>query len=242
MSIRLSPSQINLFLTEPSVWVLNKFYGIYGDMGAAAKRGQAVEHGLNSFLMNGLEIATAKKAALHVFDEEMENIYDDKTEEERSIIEPMIDQAVELFSELEAPEKIQVRHEVMFGEAPMLGIVDFDMGEYCIDLKSTKRCPSSAENISAEHIRQMAYYFHATGKPQKLAYVTPKKYALYEVSQEQINQALKEMHAAVKAMWSCYEISEQRGNDALTILYPPRDTNSFYWDTKTLNKAQEIWF
>ena len=240
--MRLSPSQINLFLTEPSVWVLNKFFGVYGDMGAAAKRGGAVEHGVNAMLMQGIDFDGAVEAALYVFDEEMKRIHDPKTDEEREIIEPMIKQAMDMFAELELPEKIQIRHEVLFNDVPFLGIADYDMGEYYIDLKSTKRCPSCAENISAEHIRQMAYYNHASGKPQKLAYVTPKKHALLEVSQEQIDHALKEMYAATKAMWSCYKIAEERGKDALTILYPPRDTKSFYWDTKTLDKAQEIWF
>ena len=242
MSIRLSPSQVNLFLNEPSIWVLNKFFGIYGDMGAAAKRGNAVEVGLTGILLQGLSHEQAVETALRIYDEETKDLVDDKKEEERDMLEPMIAQATECFLDMPTPCGTQIRFEEMIFDTPMLGIADFDMGDYLVDLKTTKRCPSCVENISSEHLRQVAYYHHASGKPQKLAYVTPKKYAVYQIKDEQIEKAKKDIFAACKAMWSCYQIEEERGREALTVLYPPRDTASFYWDQKTLSAAQEIWF
>ncbi len=242
MEIRISPSQVNLFLNEPAIWVLNKFFGIYGDMGAAAKRGNMVELGLNLILLNDMDYKTALSRSLELFDQEMKEIEDEKTEEERANIPGMLEQAVSLFLNIDTPIKTQVRLEPDCLSLPVLGVADYEMENYMVDLKTTTRCPSAAENISAEHIRQTTIYHLASGKPQKLAYVTPKKHALYEISQAQINQAKKEIEAAARAMKAAYEIEEKQGKDALTILYPPRDTSSFYWDLKTLNKANEIWF
>ena len=242
MSIRLSPSQINLFLNEPSIWVLNRFFGVYGTMGAAAKRGNAVEVGLTGILLQGLSHEEATGTALRIFDQEVENISDDKKDEERGLIEPMIAQATECFLDMPTPIATQIRFEETIHDVPMLGIADFDMGGHYVDLKTTKRCPSAVENISAEHLRQVAYYHHASNKPQKLAYVTPKKYAVYQVTDAQIAEAKQELYAACKAMFACYEIEEKQGKEALTVLYPPRDTKSFYWDDATLRAAQEIWF
>lgn len=240
--MRISPSQINVFLNEPAIWVLNKFYGIYGDMGAAAKRGNAIELGLSSILVNNMDFDTALKRSLEVYDQEMEKIEDDKKSEERELIEPMLKQAVDLFLNIDAPQQTQIRMEPNILDLPILAIADFDMGEYMVDLKTTKRCPSSAEGISAEHIRQVTIYKMASGKKQKLAYVTDKKSAIYEPSEAQHAIAEKEVKAAAKAMRAALEIEEKQGKETLSILYPPRDTNGFWWDKKTLDAAQSIWF
>jgi hypothetical protein len=242
VNIRISPSQINTFLNEPAIWVLNKFFGIYGDMGAAAKRGNAVELGLNMILLNGVDFDTAVARSLDIYDQEMATIEDEKKEKQRELISPMIKQATELFLNLEPIQKTQIRLEPTILDLPVLGIADYDMGEYLIDLKTTERCPSSNESVSVEHIRQVSLYNMATKKRQKLAYVTDKKYAVHEITQDQMNKAIKEIHAAARAMKAAYDIEEKQGKEALTVLYPPRDTSSFYWDIKTLNAAQGIWF
>lgn len=242
MTYRISPSQINVFLNEPAIWVLNKFFGVYGDMGAAAKRGNAIELGLTSVLMNNMDFDTSLKRSLEVFDQEMSKIEDEGTAEERDLIEPMLKQAVELFLNIDPPKQAQIRMEPTILELPILAIADFDMGEYMTDLKTTKRCPSSPEGISAEHIRQITIYKMASGKKQKLAYVTDKKHALYEVSEEQHATSEKEIKAAAKAMRAAFDIEEKQGKETLSILYPPRDTKGFWWDKKTLQAAQSIWF
>jgi len=242
VTYRISPSQINTFLNEPAIWVLNKFFGIYGDMGAAAKRGNAIELALTSILMNNMDFDTALKRSLEVFDQEMKQIEDDKTPEERDLIEPMLKQAIDLFLNIDPPKQTQIRMEPTILDLPILAIADFDMGEYMVDLKTTKRCPSSSESISAEHIRQIAIYKMASGKKQKLAYVTDKKSALYEITEDQQIAAEKEIKAAAKAMRAAFDIEEKQGKETLSILYPPRDTNGFWWDKKTLNAAQSIWF
>ncbi len=241
-TIRISPSQINTFLNEPAVWVLNKFFGIYGTMGSAAKRGNVVELGLDLIIINGFDFSTALDRALKIYDEETEGLNCDKIEKNRDNIPKYLEQAVECFLNIGEVQKNQIRLEGVIGNVPALGIADYDFGDFMVDLKTTERCPSEADKISVEHQRQVAYYFLQTGKKQKLAYVTPKKHAVYQVSDEQIDRAIKELLAASKAISSAYDIEEKQGINALTTLYPPRDTNSFYWDNKTLNKAQDVWF
>lgn len=241
-TFRISPSQINVFLNEPAIWVMNKFFGVYGDFGASAKRGNCVELGLTKVLMSGVSFEEALGQVLHIYDTDMEDIYDEKTEAERENIKPMLEQAIELFLNIDPPQRTQVRLEPEVFDLPMLGIADFDMGDYMVDLKSTTRCPSCVENISAEHIRQTTVYYMGSGKAQKLAYVTPKKHAIYEITKEQMEVAEKEIRAAAKAMRAAYDIEENQGRETLTVLYPPRDTKGFWWDNKTLNAAQDIWF
>lgn len=240
---RLSPSQINLFLNEPSIWIINKFLGFYGEAGPAAKRGVAVEAALNNILESNCDYKTANAWMHEVFLKETQGMNKDDIEKERTSLDGMLEQTVELFLNIDdALLGTQVRLEFEMLGIPMLGFADYDYGSYYVDLKTTTRCPSSEETISSEHLRQVAIYKKASGKPQKLAYVTPKKYNLLTPTDEQLSVAEKEIHAAIRAMKQAYEIEEENGFDALAILYPPRDTKSFYWDTKTLTKAQEIWF
>ena len=238
---RLSASQVNTFLNEPSVWILDKFYGVRGEAGASAKRGNAVELVVSKVLGNGLAFDMAVDQALYLYDSVVSDT-DEKYQKERDNIAPMSEQALELFLNLDGLKDTQVKLDKPLDDVPFLGYADYDFNDCYVDLKTTLRCPSCAENISSEHIRQVAYYYHASGKPQKLAYVTPKKYAIYEVTQDQINKGLAELKAAAKAMWACYDIQEKQGRDVLATLYPPRDTNSFYWSNETLNKAQDVWF
>jgi hypothetical protein len=238
--IRFSVSQINLFLNEPSLWVLNKFYDVYGEMGAAASRGKAVETGLDHVLLHSASFEQALVQAYSFYD--LEAIDREGYEEERDLVKPILEQSIECFLQFDDPINNQIKIEKPINDIPMLGFADYEYKDCFRDLKTTKRCPSTVENISAEHIRQMAYYNYATGKPQELVYVTPKKYANYRLTPEQLEQGLREIKAAVKAMDSCYVIEERQGKEALCVLYPPRDTNSFYWDNKTLNKAQSIWY
>lgn len=242
MTYRISPSQINVFLNEPAIWVLNKFFGIYGEFGASAKRGNCVELGLNMILLNGIDFKTASARALEVYDQETENLIDEKKEAERENITPMIEQATELFLNIDEPINTQIRMEPNVLDLPILCIADYEMEKYMVDLKTTTRCPSKVESISAEHIRQVCIYKMGSGKDQKLAYVTPKKSAIYQVTDEQLETAEKEIRAAAKAMRAAYDIEENQGKEALTVLYPPRDTQGFWWDQKTLNAAQDIWF
>ncbi len=242
-SYRISPSQINVFLTEPSIWLMNKFMGVYGEMGSMAKRGNMVELAVDMVCMSGLSIEKATERALELYDKETENLSCDKIEKNRENLPAYIKQAVECFGGIqEQIVRNQVRFEGYIGNIPAVGVADYDFGSYCMDLKTTERCPSSAETISVEHLRQVTFYYMQTKLPQRLAYVTPKKHVIYEVSVKQMLHAQQEMVAAARAMECAFSIEESQGIDALATLYPPRDTKGFYWNQETLNKAQDIWF
>lgn len=234
--LRVSPSQINLFLNEPAIWVLNKFHKIYGDMGASAKLGIAVEKGLQSILQQDLSFEDALNWANKVFTEDTIGLPQEDIDKERAYIEPMLKQAIEVFLQFGDPKGYQVEITGQIEDVNVLGKADFEY-DFFIDLKTTKRMPSCVENLAAEHIRQLAVYRKMTGREQRLAYVTDKKNAVYTPTDAQYRIAEKEIKHAIIAMKTAWEA----GHEMAQKLYPPRDYGSFYWDEKTLTAANEVW-
>lgn len=236
MTLRISPSQINLFLNEPAIWVLNKFHKVYGDMGASAKLGIAVEKGLQAILQQGLNFEDALSWANNVFTEDTIGLPQDEIDKERVYIEPMLKQAVEVFLQFGEPKGYQVEIKGEIEGVGVLGKADFEY-DFFVDLKTTKRMPSCVENLAAEHLRQLAIYRRLTGREQKLAYVTDKKNAVYTPTDSQYLTAEKEIKHAVIAMKTAWDLGHEKAQQ----IYPPRNYGSFYWDPKTLTAAQEIW-
>lgn len=238
---KVSPSQINLFLTEPAIWVMNRLWKIYGDMGPAAWRGTAVEKGLEAVLLHGKSFYEAMGWAYSVFKEEARDYTGDDLGEEKALIEPMLKQAIELFLPIDGLQRTQVRLEGEIHGVSVTGIMDFVYEDFVIDLKSTKRCPSAVENLSQEHMTQLAIYRLLSHKKQKIAYVTDKKSALFEPSDASLERLEKRIIPAIKAMKRAWQMSFDEGDSEVALLYPPRDMTSFYWDDKTRTEANKIW-
>lgn len=234
---RVSASQINTFLNEPAVWVLNKFYKVYGNMGPAAWRGTAVEKATEAILLQGASHENALAWGYSCFDKDAAAYTGDDKAKERDLIEPMLEQAVDLFLQMDNPKNYQVKLEGEIEGVPILGFADFEYEQEFIDVKTTKRCPSCVENLSPEHLRQLGIYRLLTGKKQRIAYITDKKHALYEPHDWQYKQAEREVRSAIKAMKTAWGMDSK----IVVTLYPPRSFKSFYWDESTISEAKQIW-
>ena len=120
---------------------------------------------------------------------------------------------------------------------PIIGYWDFQWADHgiVVDLKTTEALPSQ---IKTAHARQVALYAAVSGNMDaRLAYVTPKKRAVYglENVREHIN-ALKRIAMAVERFLALSDDPEF----FVSITSP--DLESFYWQTPQARQAAfEIW-
>jgi hypothetical protein len=186
---RLSPSSLNLWKEAPGLWTLRYLGKFFDDAGPAAWRGNAVEKGLNSWLMRK-EADTALAVALAEFEENAQGLADKETETEHSLIAPMLELAIKEAERFPPYFGAQTRVEYNISglAVPVIGFIDFVFEDGSIlDLKTTKRCPSEPK---PDHVRQVALYMAGRNCAGSLLYVTDKRAAHYPISEGQKEVAI----------------------------------------------------
>lgn len=232
----LSPSSLNLWLAEPAMWVLRYVHGYKDRAGPAMARGTAVEAGMQA-LLAGTVLDGAVTAA-HVNYDLNEPEDRDGREEERALIAPMLAQVAGAVAGWPLPvsyqRKVSLRYEG--GESvPIVGYVDFEMDDCVVDLKTTKALPSKPR---AEHVRQVSLYALATGKAARLAYVTPKKFAVYDVAPSDIEAGWQQLRRAARALEKTLAASPS--TESLNDFCVP-NFDSYYWDEQSILRAKEVY-
>lgn len=232
----LSPSSLNLYAANPSLWTGRYLLGWKDEFGVAAQRGTAVEAGLDLWLFKrNLGDAIAK--ALATFAEITQGEASDEHETERANIAPMLTQAAGALASAPIPvgRQMRVEHYVNGVEVPVLGFIDYLFEDYLLDLKTTKACPSS---IKADHARQVALYSEAKKKPAKVLYVTAKKSALYDLTDNEAALHLSDLERHARAVRHLLDRSRD-AQDAARFFAPERA--DFRWNEQLLAKADELW-
>lgn len=235
---RLSPSSLNLWQGEPALWVLKYLMGARDEAGPAAKRGQAVEAGLDIWLMGNRDLEACTKAALDNFALNTGGLADDDHEEERAVIGPMLEQATVAMKDAPRLTARQVAIETWLDgiSVPVIGYCDYVLEDDCIvDLKTTHRMPSSPKQ---DHVRQVAVYQKARQAPVSLLYVTPKKFARLHVPQEACDEAIADMTRVARSLQTMLAAA-QSAEEATRFVAP--DFTRFYWNAETRKLAQEVW-
>lgn len=193
----LSPSSLNLFLSQPAAWVL-RYVVKATDNGPspAAWRGTAVEAGMTALLLGSPRDAALTAAHTNY---DLNAAGHDGVEDERAIIAPMLDRVADTVATWPRPVSTQRRVSVNYGDSmpPIIGFLDYEMPDHVVDLKTTKALPSSPR---PDHVRQAALYARATNLPVRLMYVTPKKVATYEVTPEQVAEGWGQLVKAASAL------------------------------------------
>ena len=234
----LSPSSLNLWQAEPSLWVMRYLFAMKDEMGPAARRGTAVEAGLDVHLIGGATREEARNVALQNFALNTDGLADDEHEAERNLIVPMVDQACEAMplDTVGRPvaRQLKIEHRVPGIEVPIVGYVDYLWDDHGIDLKTTKRMPSQA---SADHLRQISIYSAAKSRPFKLLYVTDKKRMLYGAAPSDVEDALKDMERIARSLRKVLEKSDCR-EEVAEFFVPNRD--SFRWNEATLKEVERV--
>jgi hypothetical protein len=178
----ISVSQLNTWAAAPGVYVLERLLGHKTPVGAAAHRGTAVEAGVIAGLM-GASLNEAVDTANALFTEKTALSADPRRDKERDGLAGMVEQGIQLLSPWGKPDRTQVKKQwQMDGIAvPVLGFSDaeYDTHGLIVDLKTTHALPTS---IKTGHARQVASYLGAgANMAGGVAYVTPKKSALYRL-------------------------------------------------------------
>lgn len=244
-----SASQISLFLDEPALWLLRRFYGITAEVGPAAWRGSAIEAAMDLRLYKrGCSDEECLEKAMERFELDAQGILDDDHEKARQEIPLFLANLLPSLKDWPEPLARQMRIEWWPDGCgiPVIGYADYVFEDGIVDLKTTARMPSfdtSTGQIKqkGDHLRQMAIYRASTDKPCTLLYVTPgkaKEPIRYQVSDEEHSAALRQVTAAVKAM---ERLNRQSDPKRIIDLFPPRDLAGFRWDAPSRAKACELW-
>ena len=228
-----SASSLYLWSNDQALWGMEKLLGKRQPVGAAAHRGTAAELGLAKFLAGEADYEEAAHQAATEFHRLTALSPDPKREDEGKAVPAFVEQAIAALKDYGKPASMQRMIEWKHPDLhlPFLGYVDFDYDGCLVDLKTTHRLPSS---ISPSHARQVALYKAATSDnlSARVAYVTPKKSAVYELENHQEHLAAM-VNIAKRAerflsMFTCEE-------DFLDVVVPNYD--SFFWSSPAARQA-----
>lgn len=194
----LSPSSLNLWISQPGIWAW-RYLGKARDGGNPKMwRGTAVEAGYAAYLRTGRWEESVDHANLSYATAVSENnARGELADKQAELIEPMIKQCTlwEPPSQLNAAQ-IEIEHYFDGVPVKVKGYVDLAFEGCDVDLKTTERMPSEP---TWAHVRQVSLYRAARQRKGGLLYVTSKRFAYYEVTDEMRDEALAELRdAAVK--------------------------------------------
>jgi PD-(D/E)XK nuclease superfamily len=231
----LSASSMSLYRNEPALWVLRYLYGFKDEVGASAWRGTAVEQAVDRLLYEAT--CTEEQAialALQNFEINAQGDLSEETDKERKVIPDIVKQAAQIMRPFGIPvaRQFKIEHFLDGIEVPVIGYVDYLWPDHLIDLKTTLRMPSEPR---PDHAAQVAIYSAATGRKASLAYVTPKKAAVYPV--EDMTQPLWTVHRSAHAVRALLTKTDTREEAAM--LFSP-NFDSFYWNDLSKAKAMEV--
>jgi len=233
----LSPSSLNLYAANGSLWCGRYLLGWSDEFGPAAARGTAIEAGLDLWLFDRSKAKEAELTALANFADRTGGLADDDHEAERANIVPMLKQAIAALADAPIPIGRQFKIEYYANgiEVPLIGYCDYIFPDYILDLKTTKACPSS---IKPDHGRQVALYSAARSLPSRILYVTAKKSAIYDHGAEDQAVALRDLERMARAVRHLLKHSET-AEDAAKFFAP--EPGDFRWSPKTIEAANQLW-
>lgn len=190
----ISHSNLNAYRYSSTMWVMKYLFNWKDDKMYAAKRGSAVEFGLN-MLMQGASCTQAKQAAKSDFEQRVQGEINDQIVKEGLMIEPMLNQLDKWVRETKpevAATQVPVKTRLPGLDIDVVGYIDFGLlSGIDLDCKSTGRRPNGGE-AQGDHKRQLSIYAESRGRPQQLLYVTPREVLHVEVSPAELKQGWEE--------------------------------------------------
>lgn len=242
----LSPSSVAKWNGERGAWVAHYIFKLRDDFGPAMWRGKAVEAGLERSLHRPSD--DALDHAMQQFENDAQGLADDATDKERENIEPMLEQAIAAMPKLGCGPLVasQVKSEGWLDGVgvPLVGYPDFIFDGFCLDLKTTLRCPSE---IRPDHALQIAFYAHTRGeKRADILYVTPKKSAHFVMTKLEISEAIETLRKRARSIETTLYAADaaahhsgRQPEDVLAEMCAP-DFSSFYWSDALRQQAVSV--
>lgn len=145
-------------------------------------------------------------------------------------------------------------------ELPIIGYCDFCTSDSIVELKTKWPRPSSVRKDGTRsfthvappkqpdpaHLRQVAFYHAASGKPPVIIYITPKQYTIFDadnceaMSISSLQRHMEQLLMAAIVRQNLLQIS----NDPKVLAwYMQPDWNDFRWNIgdELLSEAKELW-
>ncbi len=229
----LSPSSLNLYIAQPGIWALRYLARRKEAGNVKMWRGTAVEAGYVAYLRtSNPEEAYDVAMRSYRLNVAENNAGSESADEEAKLIEPMLAQCLLWTppSDINASQ-IKVKHYFDGVPVPVMGYVDLSFEGLDVDLKTTTRCPSKP---SADHVRQVSLYRVARNKPGALLYVTDKRRAYFEVTDEMMAPALEELAGAARKVTRLLTAFKD-AEEVLSVL--PIDMSDFRAPKETAARA-----
>ncbi len=222
----LSPSSINAFAASPALFVLERVMKRRQPVGAAAHRGNAVEHGV-ALGLNGKTVEECVAEAEAKYRMLTAMCGDHRKSAEAESISDMVRQGLKELRPYGEPSSTQgkVQHYVDGLGVPLIGFYDFEWIDHGIllDLKTTHKIPSK---ISTSHARQVALYRACRGDnlEARLSYVSTRKAVTYRL--ENAGEHIRALERIAFTIQRFLSISNDPAE--LAAIVSP-DVDSFYF-------------
>lgn len=235
----VSPSNLNTWANSPAIWAIRYGMGFRGQPTPKMSLGKAVERGLQEFLRDG-DFDRAQHEAVLAFNMDLADPL--KETKERDLIKPMLDQAIDamvtLNPEIKSPPMLQSKASMYLKGIPVpcIGYTDFEFdGSMIVELKTTQRMPSSP---SPSHMRQIAFYWKATGgKMPSIMYVTPKAFKIFQPTVDELAEAFNDLVYTGQTLVGALSVIEKPQD--LFEFYPP-DFSNYQWEEEEKQLAKRI--
>ena len=233
-----SASSANKIKNVPQLFVADKIFGLKQPYGDSAKRGNCSE-ALGYYI---LAKDPTREQAIDYATKKWKKIGGVSVSELHFAIECGFRMADELQSmQLARPEKYQER---VFGKGvdyglrrDIQGFLDFSYFKkvpkpIVIDIKTTKRVPSSLETCSYDHILQQSLYWKLTGDNRRFAllYVSDKKTNYLEIPEMELRKGWEIMKYNLLLIERLDKKCKSKADWLLSFPYP--DLSSFYFSDK----------
>ena len=231
----LSPSSINTYINDTSLWVARYLFKIKSSSGASAVRGIATEFVLADkyekgvFDYNLLDVKFMSLCAESGID-----LGDIKTAKEKKLLKDfgtIIDENFD-YKDLEAyQEKVEVQIEDL--PVPIIGYIDFRFKGKIVDLKTSTRMPTRPTEAQK---RQMALYSMAYPKSGvDLFFATPKEHKRFTL--KNLTLYKKQLRKVALSIQKFLSISDDK-HELASLMYPNLD--SWLWSGMK-EEANKIW-
>ena len=231
----LSPSSINTYINDTSLWVARYLFKIKSSSGASAVRGIATEFVLADkyekgvFDYNLLDVKFMSLCAESGID-----LGDIKTAKEKNLLKgfgSVIDENF-AYKDLEAyQEKVEVPIDDM--PVPIMGYIDFRFKDKIVDLKTSTRMPIRPTEAQK---RQMALYSMAyPNSSVDLFFATPKEHKRFTL--KNLTLYKKQLRKVALSIQKFLSISDDK-HELASLMYPNLD--SWLWSGMK-EEANKIW-
>ena len=233
---RHSASAGNRFREAPDSFLWRYALGNKETVNSKMACGSAVEAGLAIRLAGGGPV-DASNAAFASYDASMTGEIGPERDDIPALLKQAVDACMPFGQFLTCQSVLKLEAGVYHGlRYPIVAYTDFGYPDFTIDTKVTWRLPSKPD---FSHVAQVAVYSNLQGgRPQKIAYITPKKFAVYDVSPEDLDHGWRVMLAT----WRRIEELDRRcrtPDEALAVI--PLNPDNFRWNTADMSKVLATW-